>query len=247
MKLYHELAEYYFSLEEKHRNIDDDISLIESLLKFKKNPALLDLGCGTGEHLYRLSRAGIKCTGIDTSNSMLRIARLRFPDSIEFQLDDMRFFSFEKKFDIVISLFGSFNYITEDADIIKVFKNTWDAMKPDGTGLFEIWNSMPIIKIREKPVTRVSKINYKGKEIERERGFRLLNNSNKTLVEVDYNYVISKNENMTDRHIMRAFTKDEIADFITGNGFRICNFYANTMGAPYNPTSNAIVVHFQKV
>ena len=247
MKLYHELAEYYYALEEKHRNIDDDISLIESLLKHKKNPSLLDLGCGTGEHLFKLSKTGIKCTGIDASNSMLRIAKLRFPDSIEFKNEDMRFINFNKKFDLVISLFGSFNYITEDADINKVFKNTWDALKPDGIGLFEIWNSIPILKIKEKPVTKVSKINYRGKEIERERGFKLLNNMNKTLVEVDYNYIISRNENIKDRHLMRAFTKDEIADFIIDNGFRICNIFSNTLEEPYNPISNAIVIQFQKV
>ncbi|MCU0822078.1 MAG: class I SAM-dependent methyltransferase [Spirochaetes bacterium] len=247
MKLYHELAEYYYSLEEQHRNIDDDISLIKSLVAYKKNPSLLDLGCGTGEHLSRLSRIGIKCTGIDTSASMLRIAKLRFPDSIEFQNQDMRFISYNKKFDIIICLFGSFNYITEDSDINNVFKNTWNALKPDGIGLFEIWNSIPILKIKEKPVSRVSRIDYGGKEIERERGFKLLNNLNKTLVEVNYNYIISKKETIKDRHIMRAYKKDEIADFIINNDFRICNFYANTLGEPYSPTSNAIVIRFQKV
>lgn len=246
MKLYHELAEYYFALEEKHRDIMEDIIFIQELLSRRENPDLLDLGCGTAEHLAILNESGIKCTGIDTSDSMLRIARLRHGDRIELYNEDMRFFNHKKKFDIVISLFGSFNYITEDSDINKVFSNTWYALKPGGIGVFEIWNALPIIKIREKPLSRVSRINYQGSEIERDRGFKLLNNPNKTIVEVNYNYKISGNETVRDRHVMRAFTKDEISRFLVDSGFRICGVYADSLRETFKDTSNAMVIHFQK-
>ncbi len=58
MKLYDELAEYYYAIENNHRNIRDDISLILSVMKDHHNPSLLDLGCGTGEHISELSRRG---------------------------------------------------------------------------------------------------------------------------------------------------------------------------------------------
>ena len=86
----------------------------------------------------------------------------------------------------------------------------------------------------------------KGLKIERERGFKLLNNINKTIVEVNYNYIISDAEIIKDRHIMRAFSEKEITEFIVNNGFSICSIYSNTLKEPYSPTSNSIVIHFEK-
>ncbi|HON15751.1 MAG TPA: hypothetical protein PLA51_04660 [Spirochaetota bacterium] len=51
MKLYKELAEYYFAIESNHRNIVFDIQFINSYLSKYQNPSVLDIGCGTGEHL----------------------------------------------------------------------------------------------------------------------------------------------------------------------------------------------------
>ncbi len=246
MKLYHDLAEYYFHLEEKHRNIANDVKLVQSLLKNKTNPSLLDLGCGTGEHLNHLSKSGIKCVGIDSSNSMLNIAKSRFPDSIEFQNTDMRYIDFHEEFDIAISLFGSLDYITEDSEINSVLSNIWKALKPNGIGLLEIWNSLPVIKIKQKPLSKISTIKQNDIEIERKRGFKIMDNPDKTLVEVKYNYTVSKNKVIKDRHVMRAFSKNEIGKFILNNGFKIINFYSNSLMDEYRDAANGIIVHFKK-
>ena len=103
MRLYHELAEHYFSIEENHRDLHDDISLIRSLIFNKKNPALLDLGCGTGEHLERLTRFGINCTGLDNSQDMLEVAADRQSSKIRFMKQDIRSFDFYEEFDMVVN------------------------------------------------------------------------------------------------------------------------------------------------
>ncbi len=246
MKLYNELAEYYFSFEEKHRDIIDDINFIKSLLPGIENPTLLDLGCGTGEHLNILKNHGIKCTGIDNSRSMLEIAKMRFPDSIEFIKEDIKHYTAYEDYDIVISLFGSVDYIIQDSDIIKMLGNLWEMLKPDGIGVWEIWNSVPLKTIKEKAITPVSNIRYKDLFIKRERGFKLLNYVDKTVVEVKYNYKIQNGQTITDRHVMRAFTKEEISEFLLYNGFQVCNIYSNTLMQPYSDTSNSIIVHFKK-
>ena len=38
MKLYHELAEYYFAIENEHRDITNEIEFIRSLLHSKTAP-----------------------------------------------------------------------------------------------------------------------------------------------------------------------------------------------------------------
>jgi SAM-dependent methyltransferase len=246
MKLYNELAEYYYSIEKENRNIDNDIRLVKSLIKDINNPSLLDIGCGSGEHINILSKLNIDCTGIDSSSSMLQIAKIRFPDSGVFIRKDMRTFDFNERFDIVISLFGSFDYMTEDRDINAAFKNIWKSLKPRGIGLLEIWNAIPIRTIKEKPLTLVSKIKYNGNIITRERGFTLLDYHDKTVVQVNYNYTLPDDKIIQDQHIMRAFTRTEIEYHLENNGFDVVAFYANSSMEAYNDISNKIIVHFKK-
>jgi SAM-dependent methyltransferase len=249
MKLYHELAEYYFSIEDKHRDINEDVSLIRGLMEGRRDPSLLDIGCGTGEHLQRLNTAGFRCTGIDSSADMLRIARLRFPGAAEFIKEDMLSFDFYQEFDIAISLFGSFNYAINDNDVDRVFWNTWRALRTGGVGLFEIWNSVPVQRIHHKEPSLISVTNYSGVKIDRERGFTVLEYPGKTIVEVAYSYTIAHDggtKTLRDRHVMRAFSREEIEGFILNNGFQVKAFYSNPLREPYSDTSNKILVHFEK-
>ena len=246
MKLYRELAEYYYSIEEENRDIENDIRMISNLLENVNEPLLLDIGCGTGEHLNKLSELNINCTGIDSSRSMLKIAKIRFPNSGLLIEKDMREFDFRGKFDIAISLFGSFDYMIEDSEINAALTNTWKSLKPGGIGLFEVWNAVPIRKIEEKPLTLVSEINYNGKKIKRERGFRLSNNQKKTIVEVYYNYVFQNEKTLKDKHVMRAFTRTEIEYHLENNGFDVIAVYANSSKEKFKDMSNKIIVQFRK-
>lgn len=249
MKLYRQLAEYYFAIESNHRDIRDDTALITELLAGKADPSLLDLGCGTGEHLSLLARHGVRCTGLDSSAEMLKIARLRFPSGIEFTEKNMLGFDYFEAFNMAVSLFGSFNYMIDDQDVDRVFWNTWRALVPGGIGLFEIWNAVPVRRIEKKDMDLVSKTSYGGATIERRRGFAIHGARGRTVVDVNYSYTITRGgaaETLRDRHVMRAFTIDEITAFITGNGFAIKNLYSNSLKEPYKETSNKILIHFEK-
>ncbi len=249
MKLYHELAEHYFAIEKNHRDISNDVSFISALIKQKKNPALLDLGCGTGEHLSLLVKQGIRCTGIDISEDMLSMARERFPGSIEFIRSSMSDIDYDNAFDMVISLFGSFDYLVHDAEIESMLRKIYRALKPGGIGILEIWNSPPIQKIREKEIGPVSTTSHGGSSIRRERGFKLRDDPFKTVVEVNYRYTIDGREGMKtvrDRHVMRCFTTGEITRFITAAGFTVKNIFANFLSDPYKENSNRMVVLFER-
>lgn len=249
MKLYRELAEYYFAIESVHRKVENDIDLIRSYLKNFSNPSILDLGCGTGEHLNMLSTDCASCTGIDNSIEMINIAKERFPGKIKFIRKNFRNFDFYNEFDIVISLFGSMVYLVNDRDVDTFFWNTWRALKPGGIGIFEVWNSIPVKKIKKKSLSLVTKINYKDKMIERERGFELTENSTRTIAEVKYRYHIHRPEGtevVNDVHIMRSFELNEILKFIKENGLVVKNIFANSLMEPFNENSNKILIIFAK-
>ena len=249
MKLYRELAEYYFYIENKHRNLNADINLIKSYFPVKPQVSVLDLGCGSGEHIAQLAKAGCRCTGIDDSDAMLDVAKKRSDSYVRFLNQSMTDFDFYEEFDIVTCMFGSFDYMTEDADIEKVFWNTWRALMPKGIGIFEIWNSEPILIIKEKPVSHISTTYFNGAKIERERGFRLITDPLRTLVEVNYRYHLSGSvsiKRLEDKHVMRAFTYAEIVSHITENGFILKTVFANSSKENFTPTSNRMIIVFEK-
>lgn len=249
MKLYSDLAEYYFFIENKHRNISNDISLIKQLVPRNSRPALLDLGCGTGEHLDLLNKEGFRCTGIDSSGEMVRVARARNGVGISYTVSDMLTIDYYQAFDIAICLFGSFDYILANSDIDTVFYNTYRALKPGGIAVFEVWNAYPLHRIEQKELSHVSTTYYKENKIERERGFALVEKRPRTIVDVFYRYAIytgGKVRHIDDKHTMRAYYQKEIERIVRDCGFRILDRFASSMKEKFHKHSNKMIVVFER-
>ncbi|MGI6486052.1 MAG: class I SAM-dependent methyltransferase [Tepidanaerobacteraceae bacterium] len=79
-----------------------------SLFKPKKGMHVLDVGCGTGNFSLKLARMGLKVTGIDISDNMLKVAENKaraeglIIDFINMDAHDMKFE--DNSFDAVISM-----------------------------------------------------------------------------------------------------------------------------------------------
>ncbi|RMD66688.1 class I SAM-dependent methyltransferase [Candidatus Pacearchaeota archaeon] len=78
-----------------------------SLLKFNKNDKVLDLACGTGLNVrYLLKKVPPEnITGIDYSESMLAIAKKKYP-KVKFINGDASTFSLGQKFDKIICTYS---------------------------------------------------------------------------------------------------------------------------------------------
>lgn len=250
MELYNKLAEYYFDIENISRDINQDISFLLSYTENALKPKVLDLGCGSGEHLYKLAQKNFNCIGIDSSKEMLNIAQKRNShSSISYINSNMTDFDYYEEFDLVISMFGSFDYLTEDKDIDAVLWNCWRALKSSGYGIFEVWNSDPLLKIKRKPMSHTSSTTSHGSSINRERGFELKSKA-PLIVDVFYRYHVSNEGRLDlieDKHTMRAFHRSEIEKFIIDNGFNIIGIFSGYLKEKYHPNSNKMIVVFQKI
>ena len=92
----------------------------------KKKSRVLDLACGYGRHTISLAASGYEMTGLDYSETFLRLARQEVAKQklkVDFVKGDMRRFDFDYQFDAVISMFTSFGYFKSEADDLKVLKN----------------------------------------------------------------------------------------------------------------------------
>ena len=119
-----------------------------------------ELGCGTGDMTERLARAGYDMIGIDSSAEMLGVAqskelRRRHPDlagedtaqpgkpaetvnSILYLQQDMRSFELYGTVRAGISMCDSLNYITEEEELLQVFRLVNNYLDPGGLFLFDV-------------------------------------------------------------------------------------------------------------
>lgn len=71
---------------------------------------------------------------------------------LQFEVQDMKDFYFEEKFDLIVSFFDSLNYLTEKAELKACFKNAANFLTKEGLFIFDM-NSIGRIKtITEKSV-----------------------------------------------------------------------------------------------
>ena len=111
--------------------------LKEIVGRFKRTDGcrLLDVACGTGNHLVHLADS-FKITGLDKSEEQLAAARKKLPLA-EFLCGDMLGFRLERDYDVVTCLFRSIGYAVQLADMRQAVKNMADHLLPGGLLILE--------------------------------------------------------------------------------------------------------------
>lgn len=101
---------------------------------------VLDLGCGTGTMTEILAEAGYDMIGVDNSEDMLEIAMEKKEKSghdILYLLQDMREFELYGTVKAVLSICDSVNYITEEEELLEVFRLVNNYLDPKGIFIFD--------------------------------------------------------------------------------------------------------------
>ncbi len=101
---------------------------------------VLDLGCGTGNMTEFLAKAGYDMIGVDNAEEMLEIAmekRAKSGHDILYLLQDMREFELYGTVKAIVSICDSINYITEEEDLLEVFRLANNYLDPKGIFIFD--------------------------------------------------------------------------------------------------------------
>jgi len=107
---------------------------------------ILDVACGTGGSTLPFAQRGYRIAGVDTSRSMLDVARAKAAAvdlPIEFALQDMRrlelgTLALGSVFDLVLCLYDSINYITDPRELEAALPGFLAALRPGGLFIFDV-------------------------------------------------------------------------------------------------------------
>lgn len=209
----------YYDLLYKDKDYVAESDYIAALIEKHHPKTILELGCGTGKHARILGEKGFEVFGVDLSEQMIAQAKKL---GISCQVDDVRTFRAEKKFDAVISLFHIVSYQTTDEDVLNFFETVSAHLEKGGVIAFDIWFKPAVLA--QLPEKRVKE--FKNNEIKVKRFCSPNHLAEKSVVEVNYDIEITdkksgNTEKISETHPMRYFSSEEITDFAKQKGIEI--------------------------
>lgn len=234
-EVFKDYSEYY-DLIYTGKKYDKEVDYIDEIIQ-KNNPGaktILDLGCGTGIHANLLASKGYNVIGVDFSEEMVDIANKKKQttykvnsDKLIFLQHDIRSLDLDTKFDVVISLFHVFSYLTSNEDF-QLGINTINKHLniSGGLAIFDFWYGPGVLT--DLPTIR--KKNFENEEMSVVRNAVPEFYPNKNIVNVNYNLdiynkKIGSNFNTKEIHSMRYYFIPEIEMHLKAIDFKSIYFY----------------------
>src|SRR5437879_2033784 len=215
--MYRQLANYYDEIYH-FKNYQKEAEKIETLIQqHKKSPGnhLLDVACGTGNHIAYLKQH-YNVEGLDLSPEMLSIARRKHPDVV-FHRGDMTSFKLNTQFDVITCLFSAIGHVKTKIRMRKALRNMAGHLQPGGLMILEPWitpanfrKGIVGFNSVDKPNLKIARIN-----INKVRG---------PVSAFEYHYLIgtpSKVQYIVDRESMDLWTHEEDIDAVREGGLEV--------------------------
>lgn len=110
-------------------------------------PAVLELGCGPANHAREFLHKGWQASALDISQEMLDYAAGKDGAlKCEYIKGDMRSFSVDREYDLVINMMESITHIVTNEDMLMHFKSVAASLKEAGVYIIETahpWHFFP--------------------------------------------------------------------------------------------------------
>lgn len=181
---------------------------------------VLEFGCGTGVAAEYLCKMRLSVTALDSSEEMMAHTRGLLDAtgfSISLKLDDMRVFSTDREFDLVLSI-NTLSYIESVRHLTTVFQRANAALKTGKLFMFDLWT-------------------IRGLAIEHGNQNHILHDDNDIFLSVanQFSYdsyrlkqtytffhrVDEQWQRGTETHILRGYPASAVNSMLTRNGFEV--------------------------
>lgn len=245
-KCWHELDEFWDTVEpvlfsdRRMENAPVEVDRIINLLKTTPGQHVLDLCCGVGRHTLELARRGFHATGLDRTQKYLdrAVSQARQEGlEVEFIHGDMRTFSDEGRFDVILNYFTSFGYFNQPKDDTLVVNNVLRSLKKGGIFLMDMMGKEVLAKV------------FRERDWREEGGILILEErkirGNWSIVESRW-IMIRGEERKEVSLALRLYSAVELGLMLSNAGFRDVDVYGDIDGNPYDDTAKRLVVVARK-
>jgi SAM-dependent methyltransferase len=189
-------------------------ALIEQYKK-SEGTSLLDLACGTGNHISYLQEK-FRVEGLDISEEMIEIAQTKFP-GIPFHIADMVDFEIGKSFDVIACLFSALGYVATYPRLAQTLRTIASHLRPGGVSIIEPWFGPGILDIGKVHAIFVDEPELKTARMN-------INRVEDNISYLDFHYLVATPggiEDFCETHSLGIFTDDEYQQAIRSSGLDV--------------------------
>jgi SAM-dependent methyltransferase len=203
---------------------------IEALLRLAPRPGdrVLDLCCGPGRHAIALAQQGLRVTGVDRTNFLLRKAEENAQAAgvqLELVREDMRRFRRPAAFDLIVSLYTSFGYF-DDEDNQRVLYNVRDNLAPGGVVVFDVASKEGVAASFQETASATAP--------DGARAFKRHTVSD-DWSRIDHQWTIVRGDRARSfEFTLRIFSGRELKDLLLATGFSRVQLFGELDGRPYD-------------
>lgn len=204
---------------------DRAVAFLQHALRGRRIDRVLDLACGAGRHSRALGRHWWT-TGFDLSEALLLVAR-REANEGNYVRGDMRVLPFRPgAFSLVVNLFTSFGYFSEDADHRTVLNEIASVLPAGGVFVLDYLNAEQVVanlkprderRVKDIVVEQERSISADGKFVEKRITLR------------------GKNKSFVER--VRLFSRAQLESLLANAGFAVEKVFGAYEGEAWTPAS----------
>lgn len=228
--IFNRYARYYDIFYQDKRYKKEVLYLEQLFKKYRraKTKTILDVGCGTANHMIPLMENGYSVTGVDASESMLKIAVEKLTRA-GFQADlvqgSSQTVAIGRTFDAVICLFSVINYAAANGDILSTLKNIRAHMGKTSIFIFDFWNAEAVAAYyRPRKAVRFHK---NGMDIERQSRTKIYPSSRRC--EVNYTCILRQGRRVIrrdqEKHVLKYFSLEEMVDALNAASLKVLDMH----------------------
>ena len=181
-----------------------------------------ELGCGTGRMTRALAARGYDMIGIDNSGDMLAIAMEQPSEGILYLEQDMREFELYGTVAAVVSVCDSLNYITEEEDLLEVFRLVNNYLDPGGIFIFDL---NTVYKYREVLGERVFAENREEAAFIWENWFDEDDGINEYDLSIFVRQEGDRFLRFTETHYQKAWPQEHVCKLLHEAGLKLLHVY----------------------
>ena len=220
----------------------EDIAFYQAMAKKYGGP-ILELACGSGILSIPIARNGYATTGLDLSERMLDLARIKAKgvENITFVEADMSDFELGKMYKLVFLGFNSICHLFDYRQIEGMLRSINKHLQADGVFILDCFVPLPRYLYRDSNV-KYPVFSKNGLKISETNSYDPTEQVN----QIKWYYEYEENEWIEDLD-MRVYYPQEMQNYLRINGFSIIEKYGSHSQAPLGAKSELQIYVCTKV